>query len=95
MLHDIEPIRFNVPRIAQPSVEFLSLEDKNPDYAFVEPASEAEQPVPVPSDAASRADQQGIHFQQVQTWSMKHHHRQTLFVSLRCWVYQKKVCLVM
>lgn len=46
--------------IIWPSVESLSLEDKNSD--FVEPASEAKQLSPVPSDTASRVRPTGNTF---------------------------------
>ena len=52
ILRDIEPIRVNVTHNAQPSLEFLSLEDEIPDYEFVETViTEVEQLATVPSDA--------------------------------------------
>ena len=59
ILRDTEPIRVNATRIARPSLEFLNLEDKIPDYEFVEPVSVVKQPVPVPSDAASISPRAG------------------------------------
>ena len=59
ILRDIEPIRVNATHIARPSLEFLNLEDKIPDYEFVEPVTVVEQPVSVPSDAASISPRAG------------------------------------
>ena len=60
ILRDIEPIRVNVIQNTRPSLEFLSLEDEIPDYAFVEPViTEVEQLVTVPSDAGSISPRAG------------------------------------